>query len=156
MKNHRQINELLEPLFYLYNKKLLPASAALLLVFRRQALQQNIPETVVDQLVDFYKATNGVPCLDGFTFHACGDQNLFEWWSENEELWLGRRDNDVLRWKNNRFCLGNASTVSYSEEYEFSTLCALLEKSFEKWYLGLWGIFMNSHNEIDLWHDKTR
>ena len=156
MKDHTQIRKLLEPLFFLFNKRLVPTSEALLLKFQQQALKLNIPATVVEQLADFYKVTNGIPCLDGFTFHGCDDKNLFEWWNDKKELWLGCRDNDVLRWKDKQFCLGDASTVSYSEKYVFSSLKELLEKSFEKWYLGLWDRFMNSHNEIDLWSDRTR
>jgi hypothetical protein len=116
----------------------------------------NVPDTVVEQLTDFYKVTNDVPGLDGFTFHGCADKNLFDRWSEKEELWLGSRDNDVLRWKNDKFCLGDANTVSYSADYEFSTLTDLLEKCFEKWYLGLWDRFVDSNNEIELWRAKTR
>jgi len=156
MTDQKQIKKLLEPLFYLFNKTLLPANEASFLNFQQQALKRNIPETVVEQLTDFYQVTNGVPSLDCFTFHGCGDKNLYEWWDERKEIWLGRRDDDILRWKNNQFCLGDMSTVSYSDEYSFSTLSELLEKSFEKWYLGLWFRFMDSHNEIDLWRAKTR
>ena len=155
MTDQKQIKKLIEPLFFLFHKKLFPASEALLLNFQQQALKQNIPQTVVGQLTDFYQVTNGIPSLDSFTFHDCGDKHLFEWWNGKRELWLGRRDDDILRWKNNHFCLGDSTTVSYSDEYVFSTLRELFEKSFEKWYLGLWFRFMDSHNEIDLWRAQT-
>ena len=156
MTNHRQIKIILEPLFNLLNKRLHPASEALLLKFHQQSMKLNLPNTVVEQLTDFYKVTNGVPCLDGFTFHGCSDKNLFDWWDEKKELWLGSRDNDVLRWKNDQFCLGDANTVSYSDEFVFPTLSGLLEKSFEKWYLGIWHKYMDSYNEIDLWRAKSK
>ncbi len=71
--------------------------------------------------------------LDGFDFHRCDDEILFEWWNESKELWLGQHDDDILRWTNGKYCLGNASNVSYSEKYEFSTLIALFENAFEEW-----------------------
>ncbi|MDR3323488.1 MAG: hypothetical protein LBS89_04710, partial [Zoogloeaceae bacterium] len=60
-------------------------------------------------------------------FHQCGDEILFEWW-EDQELWLGSRDDDVLLWKNNEFCSGDAG--------EFTTLMELLESAFGEWRLG--------------------
>jgi hypothetical protein len=134
MTDHKtEVKKLLEPLFSLYHKELLPASVEQFVKFHRQTLKLDVPDTVVDELTNFYKVTNGVPNLDRFIFHCCGDKKLFEWWSEKGELWLGSRENDVLRWKNDRFCLGDTNSISYSAEYEFSTLSGLLEKSFEKW-----------------------
>ena len=156
MTEQEQIKTLLESFFFLFRESFTPASEELIAEFQSQASKRSIPDSVVEQLVDFYKFTNGVPNLDGFTFHRCDDKNLFAWWSEKEEFFLGYRDSDVLRWKNNRFCLGNASRISYSADYEFSTLSDLLAKCFEKWYLGLWDRFVDSNNEIDLWRAKTR
>jgi hypothetical protein len=156
MTDHNQITELLEPLFYLFNRRLRPASEALLLKFHQRAVKRRLPGTVVEQLTDFYKVTNGVPKLDGFIFHDCADKQLFELWDEKGELCLGHRDHDVLRWKNDRFCLCDARGVNHCEEHEFSTLTELLEKSFEKWYSGIWEQFKNTYNEIDLWRAKRR
>ena len=156
MTEQKQIEKLLEPLFDLFHKRFLPTSAEMFVKFHRQTLKLNVPDTVVEQLTDFYKLTNGVPRLDGFTFHGCADKNLFEWWDEKEELWLGSRDNDVLRWKNDKFCLGDANSVCYSADFEFPTLSGLLEKCFEKWYLGTWRIFMDSNNDLDLRRNKLR
>jgi hypothetical protein len=156
MTDQEPIKKLLEPLFNLFRKNFLPASEELLAEFQRQTSKRNIPETVVEQLADFYKLTNGVPHIDRFTFHRCNDKNLFAWWSEHEELLLGYRDSDILRWKNNRFCIGNANRVSYSDECEFSTLSELFDKSLDKWYLGKWKKFMESNNDLDLWHEKLK
>ena len=46
---------------------------------------------MIAELAAFYEVTDGVPCLDGFDFHAGGDEILFEWW-DDRELWLGQRD----------------------------------------------------------------
>jgi hypothetical protein len=73
--------------------------------------------------------------LNGFEFHKIDDEILFEWWNSDKELWLGSKDNDMLRWSENEFCIGDASNVSYSYEYEFDTLIELLQKSFEEWNL---------------------
>ena len=53
---------------------------------------------------------------------------LYEWWEDYKQLWLGGRDDDVLRWSEGKFCLGDASNDSYGKVYEFSTLIELLEK----------------------------
>jgi len=156
MTEREQIEKLLDPFFYLFRKSIPPASVEMFVNFHKQTLKLNVPDTVVEQLTDFYKVTNGVPNLDGFTFHACNDKRLFKWWSEKAELWLGSRENDVLRWKDSRFCLGDESNVSYSADYEFSTLSELLDKSFEKWYLGTWKKFMDSNNDLDLRRDKWK
>ena len=154
MNEQKQIKELLEPLFKLFYKRFIPTSVEMFVQFHKQTLTLNVPDTVVEQLTDFYKVSNGVPNLDGFIFHGCKGKNLFECWVKKEEIWLGSRDNDILRWKNGQFCLGDANTLSYSADYEFPTLSGLLEKCFEKWYLGTWKIFMDSNNELDLRHDK--
>jgi len=133
-KTEKQLHKLLEPLFIDSDEMLIPASEELITVFQKQTLKRNIPDTVIEQLIEFYKVTNGVPCLNSFDFHRCDDEILFEWWESDIVLWLGQRDCDILRWSNGKFCLGDASDVSYSEEYEFSTLIELLEIAFEEWY----------------------
>ena len=132
-KKEEQLRKLLEPLFIDSDKDLIPANEELIAEFRQQAMKRNISDTVIEQLIEFYKISNGVPCLDSFDFHCCNDQILYEWWESNKELWLGQRDCDILRWANGKFCLGDAGGVSYSEKYEFSSLIELLEKAFKEW-----------------------
>lgn len=60
------------------------------------------------------------------SFHSCVDETIFEWWNE-KELYLGQRDFYTLRWANNKFCLGDVSTISFSEEHEHNTLIGLIE-----------------------------
>ena len=155
MSGQKQIRILLEPLFFLFHKRFHPASEKCLAGFRVKALKLKIPDTAVEQLTDLYKVTNGVSILDEFTFHRCGDNELFEWWNKKKELWLGSREIDILRWKNGKFCLGDANTISYSAEYECQTLSELLVNCFNKWYFGLWNRFVDSNKEMELWRTKT-
>lgn len=94
-----------------------------------------IIETVVsvyEQLVEFYSVTKGGFCLDGFSFHRIDDEILFEWWQDNE-LWLGGCNDDVLHWCEDGFCLGDASNIAYSDDCKFQTLIELLQKGFKEW-----------------------
>lgn len=140
MKASNRIMKLLEP-FIQAKKEIIPADEDLLADFYRRATQHGVPVPAIEQLVEFYKLSNGTPCLNGFSFHRCEDEILFEWWEDDQALWLSQRDCDVLRWSNNKFCLGDASNVSYGEEYEFSTLVDLLEAAFNEW-----GITTNIEN----------
>ena len=67
------------------------------------------------------------PCLDSLEIHRCADPIIFEWWDQ-QELWLGQRDNNILRWSSpkDRFCIGDASNVSFSPEHEYSTFAEAL------------------------------
>lgn len=126
------IKRLLE-IFVRVNKKIVPADENLLADFCRRAAERGLPDSVVGELVEFYRISNGTPCFDGFSLHRCDDEILFEWWEDYRELWLGQRDCDVLRWTDGKFCLGDASNISYGEEYEFPTLVHLLEAAFKDW-----------------------
>jgi hypothetical protein len=134
MTEQELIKELLRPLFADYEEEIVPASENLLSDFRQQAVKRNIPNEVVEQLTEFYKVSNGVPCLNGFAFFACDEELLFDWW-DNQEIWLGTKDDDVLRWADNKYCLGDAANVSYGNEYEFFKLYELLKFAFEDWNL---------------------
>lgn len=127
-----RIRELLKP-FRQAKKAIVPASENLLAEFCRRVSQRGVPDSVVGQLVEFYKISNGTPCLNGFGFHRCEDEILFEWWESDRELWLGQRDCDMLRWSAGKFCLGDAGNVSYGHEYEFSALVDLLEAAYKDW-----------------------
>lgn len=121
------------PLFSGYDEKLVPADENLLSDFSKRALSRGVAAQVVDELLEFYNVTNGVPCLDSFDFHRCDDDILFEWW-DDRILWLAQRDYYTLRWLSNMYCLGDACNNSFGEAYEFGTLTALLEFAFKEWY----------------------
>ena len=133
MDERQKIRQLLAKLFTLYEEEMVPAPKESLDSFRDLATTKGVPSDVIDQLVAFYEVTNGVPCLDSFDFHSCDDMILFEWW-DDQELWLGQRDCDTLRWANHRFCLGDATDASYGPEYEYATLLALIEGALRDWY----------------------
>ena len=135
MTKQERIEKLFNPLFDVYRKKITPANEELLDIFRQTASERNVPSALIEELIEFYKISNGVnPCLDGFSFHPCNDTVLYEWWEDYEQLWLGGRDDDLLRWSEGKFCLGDAFDDSYGKEYEFSTLIELLEKGFAEWF----------------------
>ncbi len=136
-----RIGKLLE-IFVQVNKRIVPADENLLADFGRRADERGVPDSVVGQLVEFYRISNGTPCFDGFSLHRCDDEILFEWWESDRTLWLGQRDCDVLRWANSKFCLGDASNISYGEEYEFPTLVDLLEAAYKDW-----GFLTDGENE---------
>lgn len=127
-----RMKRLLE-IFVQFNKKIVPADENLWADFCRRAAERGVPDSVIGELVEFYRISNGTPCFDGFSLHRCDDEILFEGWESGRELWLGQRDCDVLRWADGKFCLGDASNISYGEEYEFPTLVDLLEAAYKDW-----------------------
>ncbi|BHH82405.1 hypothetical protein [Desulforhopalus sp. 52FAK] len=127
------IKTLIKPLFDEYGAEILPASSIQVESFRSTALRRGVPISAIGQLVKFYQITNGIPCLDGFDFHRCEDEILYEWWDELE-LWLGAKDDDVLRWVDNKFCIGDTANLSYGKEYEFDSLVELIENSMKEWF----------------------
>ena len=133
MTKQERVEKLLKPLFDECDGKMVPASEELIAKFRQQATARNVPDTVIEELTEFYKVSNGVvPCLNGFGINACDDEILYEWWNEYNVLWLGDCNDEVLRWSNGKYCLGDASNDSYGDEYEFSTLVELKECTFEE------------------------
>ena len=124
--NDKRYKDLLTPLFVDYDKEMVPANNELIACFYKEATAKGIPNEVIEQLIEFYKVTNGIPCLNGFSFHCCDDEILFEWW-DDKELWLGESDDDILRWVSGKYCLGDASEVSYSDQFEYLTLYELIE-----------------------------
>jgi hypothetical protein len=136
MEDQKRVRDLLAPLFASYGQAMNPASEEALHWFVRAADGRGVPHGVVEQLSRFYRVTNGVPCLDGFDFHTCDDDVLFEWW-DRQEVWLGQRDFYTLRWAAGKFCLGDAANVSFSAEHEYETLVELLEGALREWNRGV-------------------
>jgi len=118
----KDLVELLKPLFDAYEVVMTPASEAALQLFKARAGERKVPQYVVTQLTDFYSIIDGVPCLDSLDIHRCDDLILFEWW-DHQELWLGQRDFYTMRWSlpKDRFCIGDAANVSFSESDEYDT-----------------------------------
>jgi len=121
---------LLAPFFEENGARLQPATEDQLAHFRHVAEERGVPDEVIATLVEFYEVTNGIdPCLDGFSFHSCTDETLFEWWWDFRDLWLGGRDIAVLRWSGGKYCLGSACDVSDGPESEFETLAELVMRT---------------------------
>lgn len=125
--NQEQIKALLTFLVADQDYKIEPALKSDIELFKDRALQNHIDKSVIDQLVDLYEVSNGFEYKIIIGFHTCNDEIIFQNWIENELL-LGKKDYNYLRWKNNKFCLGdNNGNISFSEDYEFDTLIELIE-----------------------------
>ena len=53
-------------------------------------------------------------------------------WRNDRELWLSQKHMGTIRWKDGKFCLGDAGSVSYSKEFEFDSLLDLIEASVKE------------------------
>jgi len=118
MKSTDNFEALLKPLFDLYEVAMVPASESSLNLFKTRAAEREVPEDVIAQLAEFYSVVDGVPCLNSLAIHTCADLVIFEWWNQRE-LWLGQRDFYSLRWAKGRYCIGDASSVSFSPGDEY-------------------------------------
>ena len=95
-------------------------------IFTQRALSNGLDKSAIKQLVEFYEVANAYSYEMIVQFHSCDDLILFEWWY-NKELWLGQRDFYTIRWANGKFCMGDASNVSFSEEEKFETLVDFIQ-----------------------------
>ena len=121
-----EINRLLRSLPLECTKEITPASKENIAIFKKKAEEKNIQEGVIDQLVDLYIIADNFMYEVILGFHSCTDDIIFEWW-QHGELWIGQRDFNTLRWANGKFCLGDAGSISYSEENEYESLLDLIE-----------------------------
>lgn len=103
-----------------------PASKEDINLFVAQANHLGVDSIVIEQLVSLYKVADSFTYEIIIQFHSCNGSIIFEWW-DNHELWLGQRDFYTLRWADGKYCLGDASNSSFSEEYEFDTLIELIK-----------------------------
>ena len=124
-KNQEQIQDLLSRLSDGQHYKIEPATPDKIETFRKRATERGVEKFVIDELVDLYQIADNFYSEIVIGFHTCTDEVIFDWWSE-KELWLGQRDFNTLRWADGKFCLGDASNISYSTDYESDNLVGLL------------------------------
>jgi len=124
--NQSAIVDLLGSLPELLEITLVPATTEELNNFIDTARLREVPENVIMQLVDFYGVTNGYDYNVIMSFFECTYLTIYEWW-EGGDLWLGQRDFNTLRWSNGKFCLGDASNISFDASCEADTLIGLIE-----------------------------
>ncbi|NME70226.1 hypothetical protein [Flammeovirga aprica] len=127
MQKINDFRALVKPLFDDFGYNLIPANDLELETFKATLIKYNIPVKVISELGNFYRVSNGIPCLD-IDFHDCLSECIFDFWEEEKSLWLGQRDSDTLRWIDNKFCIGTSSEISYSKDYEFQSLYEMLDK----------------------------
>lgn len=89
-----------------------PATKEQINLFIERALKNGIDSSVINQLINLYSVANSFQYEMILSFHSCDDVIIFEWW-DNKELWLGQRDFYSIRWADGKFCLGDASNVSF-------------------------------------------
>jgi len=133
--NQEKINGLLSNLVNADDYKLQPATSEQIEKFVSIATEKQVPQNVIKQLIELYSIADNYNYEIVMAFHSCSDEIIFEWWSDNRELWLGQRDFHTLRWSDEKFCLGDGSNTSFGEEYEAATLVQLIEiciKEIEK------------------------
>ena len=104
-----------------------PATKEQIDIFTQRAIENAIDTKVIRQLVDLYEVADFFYYEIIIGFHHCDDPAIFEWWND-KELWLGQRDFYTLRWAKGKFCLGDASSISISDDYKFDTLIELIER----------------------------
>ena len=125
-ERQKEISKLLSSLPKEYNEGIRPASLENIRSFRLKAKNKGIDKNIIEQLADLYSVADNFMYEVVMGFHPCSSDIIFEWWNE-KELWIGQRDFNTLRWSNNKFCLGNASSISYSKKNEYKTLVELIK-----------------------------
>lgn len=125
--NQERIKGLLSNLDNADRYKLQPATNEQIETFIKIAAAKQVPKSVMDQLAELYGIADNYHYEIVMAFHSCTDEIIFEWWEDDKELWLGQRDYNTLRWSNGKFCLGDASNISFGAEYEAETLIQLIE-----------------------------
>ena len=103
-----------------------PATQEKIDIFTQRAVENGVDSKIIKQLVDLYEVADFFYYEIIIGFHRCDDLAIFELW-DDKELWLGLRDFYIIRWKKNKFCLGDSSSISFSADYEFDTLIELIE-----------------------------
>lgn len=124
--NQDEINALLHALPKKYRSDIIPATQKELEAFKECAIAFGVNKTIIDELLDLYTVANNFKYEVILGFHSCTDDIIFEWW-EDGELWLGQNDCNTLRWVNGKFYLGDASNISYTKNYEYPSLLALIK-----------------------------
>ncbi|GAB5399261.1 MAG: hypothetical protein Aureis2KO_08460 [Aureisphaera sp.] len=134
MSNYRaSLMKLIQPIFNTSWKEVIPATESQLTEFSRLAHNKGVPEKTILELVEFYRITNGIPCVDSLEIHQIDDSILFERWEERE-LWIGQRDFYMIRFKDNKYHLGDASNLNYGDEYVSESLIGILQIGLNNWY----------------------
>lgn len=103
-----------------------PATKVQIELFTNRATENKVDPNVIKQLSDLYSVADSFDYEIIISFHSCDDLIIFEWWND-QELWLGQKDFNIIRWADGKFCLGDASNIAFSNEYQFDTLIELIE-----------------------------
>jgi len=128
-----KILKIIKPIFDFSDKEIIPATEEQIAEFKKNAIKKGVPEKTILELESFYQITNGIPCIDSLSIHKVNDIIIFEFWDDNE-LWIGQRDLNIIRWKNDKYHLGSAANLNYGNEYISDSLVGILEIGINDWY----------------------
>ena len=129
--NQNEIRDLLKSIEDEYSDDLIPSATENIELFKIKAKANGVNTSIIEQLVDLYTVADNYMAQMILGFHSCNDAVLYEWWAE-KELWLGQLDFNTIRWANDKFCLGDASNISYSKNNEYDTLIDLIKGCVEE------------------------
>jgi len=103
----------------------IPATEEKLELFVSGCQKRNIPQAIQDELAEYYKVH------ENLIGSGLDDEIIFEWldYHNDDCLWLGQSDMDTIRCivSTHKYTIGDASNVSYGEEYEFDTFYDMLK-----------------------------
>ena len=107
-----------------YDVTIEPATKDELDEFKNNCKEYGVSQDTTNKLLDYYKMNNNF-----FNYFTCDDEAIFEWYEDTKELWLGQRDDSVFRYveESGKFTIGDASNISFGEEYEFDSIMEMLE-----------------------------
>jgi hypothetical protein len=107
-----------------YEVSITPATDEQIAIFVNNCKKYDIPETIKAELVEYYRLNNNF-----FNYFTCDDSMLFEWFDEDNCLWLGQRDLWTFRCLvgRHKYSIGDAGYHSFSPHHEFDTIEEMLE-----------------------------
>ena len=101
-----------------------PASKNELSIFKKNCKIYHVHKDVVRKLLEYYKMHKKF-----FSYFSCDEEDIFEFYDDEKWLRLGHKDFWVFRYveESKKFTIGDASNLSFGEEYEFDSIMEMLE-----------------------------
>jgi hypothetical protein len=107
-----------------YAVKIMPATTEQIVTFIKNCKKYNVPEKIVEELTNYFKMNNNF-----FNYFLCDDERIFEWYQEQNCIWLGQRDLWTFRClvDKHRYAIGDAMNESFGDNYEFDSVYEMLD-----------------------------
>jgi hypothetical protein len=132
MNEKQSIRKIIQPLFDDYQETITPATEDQIEKFKSEAQRRGVPDKAIEELVLFYRVSNGIPCLNALDIHSIDDIILYENW-DLKEIWFGQKEEYVIRWTNGKFHIGDIGDISLFG-YSFDSVVELLRIGFHCWF----------------------